>query len=116
MGNELADAIRDELRAALLREYGTLDVAATRIGLSYKTLYRALTTRGKDRSQSVKLDLVVDIAEHLGIPFGTIYDSAKANVRDASNVHRVDFSARGGIDLRAAATVSDDPDDEPDNF
>ena len=81
MGNDMADAIRDELREELIRAYGSLEAAAVAVGIPYKTLYRALTTRGKDRSQSVKLDLVIDIADRLAsdgfATFSTIYDSAR---------------------------------------
>lgn len=84
MGNDMADAIRDELREALIRKYGNLEIAAEALGVPYKTLYRALTARGKDRSQSVKLDLVMDIAGHLadvgGDHFGELYDRARRNV------------------------------------
>ncbi|MGB4136036.1 MAG: hypothetical protein WA971_05705 [Microbacterium sp.] len=81
MSNTLADAIRDELREELIRAHGTLDAAATVIGIPYKTLYRALTTRGKDRSQTVKLDLVLDITDHLArsdprLSFNSIYARA----------------------------------------
>lgn len=84
MGNDMADAIRDELREALIRKYGTLEAAAEASGVPYKTLYRALTARGKDRSQSVKLDLVMDIAGHLaevgGGTFDELYERASRNV------------------------------------
>lgn len=89
MGNDLADAIRDELREELIRAYGTLEAAAEAVGIPYKTLYRALTTRGKDRSQSVKLDLVMDVADHLATlrktDFTTIYARAQER-RNAASV------------------------------
>lgn len=65
MGNELADAIRTQLRLALLGVYGTLEVAAEALGMSYKTLYRHLTTTGKDRTARVSLDFVLDVTNHL---------------------------------------------------
>jgi len=80
MGNDMADAIRDELREALIRQYGTLEAAAEATGVAYKTLYRALTRTGKDRSQSVKLDLVMEIAEHLTVNFADLYQRAKVQV------------------------------------
>lgn len=80
----MADAIRDELREALLRKYGTLEAAAEASRVPYKTLYRALTARGKDRSQSVKLELVMDIAGHLASvgeeSFADLFDNAQRNV------------------------------------
>lgn len=122
MGNEMADAIREELRDALIRAHGTLDAAAAALGIPYKTLYRALTTRGKDRSQSVKLDLVVDIAEHVAMPFSTVYARAQERVAEdrtrngiagaeaAGNVVHGRFGnvpARGEDDLLAAASESE---------
>lgn len=65
MGNELADAIRTQLRLALMGEYGTLEAAAAALGMPYKTLYRHLTDTGKDRTARVSLDFVLDVAEHL---------------------------------------------------
>jgi hypothetical protein len=65
MGNELADAIRTQLRLALLGHYGTLEVAAEALGIPYKTLYRALTEAGKDRTARVTLDFVIDVSTHL---------------------------------------------------
>lgn len=65
MGNDLADAIRTQLRLALMGEYGTLEAAAAALGMPYKTLYRHLTDTGKDRTARVSLDFVLDVAEHL---------------------------------------------------
>lgn len=80
MGNDMADALRDSIREQLLAEYGNLEAAAERVGIPYKTLYRALTERGKDRSQSVKLDLIMEIVAHLeGVgraSFNGIYEDA----------------------------------------
>lgn len=86
MGNDMADAIRDELREALIRQYGTLEAAAEATGVPYKTLYRALTRAGKDRSQSVKLDLVMEIAEHLSVSFADLYERARNQVSAAAYV------------------------------
>lgn len=91
MGNDLADAIREVLRNDLIAEYGTLEAAAEAVGVPYKTLYRALTTRGKDRSQSVKLEFVLDIARHLEregrSSFASVYSRAETMVHRApSNV------------------------------
>ncbi|MEA1264207.1 hypothetical protein MicroSTF_14280 [Microbacterium sp. STF-2] len=81
MGNELADAIRTQLRLALLGHYGTLEIAAEALGMPYKTLYRHLTTTGKDRTARVSLDFVLDVANHLqavaGIDFAEIHRRAQ---------------------------------------
>lgn len=81
MGNELADAIRSQLRLALLGEYGTLELAAEALGMSYKTLYRHLTPTGKDRTARVSLDFVLDVSNHLesvaGIDLSEIYRRAQ---------------------------------------
>ena len=81
MGNDLADAIRAELRSALLAKYGTLEVAAEELGMPYKTLRRHLTTVGKDRTARVPLDFVLDVTNHLertaGIDFAEIYRRAQ---------------------------------------
>ncbi|RLP70899.1 hypothetical protein D9V30_00235 [Mycetocola reblochoni] len=61
----MADGIREELKAALLSIYGTLDDAAVALGMSKKTLYRYLTTKGKDRVEKVPLDFVLDASAHL---------------------------------------------------
>lgn len=81
MGNDLADAIRTQLRLALLGKYGTLEAAADALGMSYKTLYRHLTDAGKDRTARVSLDFVLDVTNHLaqtaGIDFAEIYRRAQ---------------------------------------
>ncbi|QXE28910.1 MULTISPECIES: hypothetical protein [Microbacterium] len=81
MGNELADAIRTQLRLALLGHYGTLEIAAEALGMSYKTLYRHLTPTGKDRTARVSLDFVLDVSNHLatvaGIDLTEIYRRAQ---------------------------------------
>ena len=80
MGNELADAIRSELRSALLARYGTLEAAAEALDMPYNTLRRHLTS-GKDRTARVPLDFVLDTAAHLGrvsgVDFNEIYRRAK---------------------------------------
>lgn len=80
MGNELADAIRTQLRLAILGVYGTLDVAAAALGMPYKTLYRHLTEDGKDRTARVTLDFVLEVSDQLeraaGIDFAEIYRRA----------------------------------------
>lgn len=81
MGNELADAIRDELNRLALARFGTLDIAATELGIPYKTLYRALTKNGKDRTQRVTLDFVLELADKLGVDIAYLYSRAStANV------------------------------------
>ena len=80
MGNDLADAIRAELRSALLAKYGTLEAAAEELGMPYKTLRRHLTTTGKDRTARVSLDFVLEVSAQLeraaGIDFEEIYRRA----------------------------------------
>lgn len=81
MGNELADAIRTQLRLALLGAYGTLEIAADALGMPYKTLYRALTESGKDRTARVSLDFVIEVTSNLeraaGIDLAEIYRRAQ---------------------------------------
>lgn len=101
MGNELADAIRRQLRLALLGEYGTLEAAADALGMPYKTLYRHLTEEGKDRTARVSLDFVLLVADKLdataGIDLAEIYRRAQirpdvpASVEDSSDY---DLAAR----------------------
>lgn len=70
MGNDLADALRAELHDRLIRAYGDLKVAASEIGIPYKTLYRAFTTKGKDRTATVSLDFILEVIAHLDARFG----------------------------------------------
>lgn len=89
VGNDMADAIREELRAALLAVYGTLEAAASALDMPYKTLYRHLTPTGKDRTARVSLDFVLDVTDNLaaarGIDLAEIHRRAQlsANVPDA---------------------------------
>lgn len=78
-----ADAIRIELGHRLRLAYGTLEAAADAIGIPYKTLYRNLTIRGKDRTATVALDLVMQITDHLSAHFqsGDIADVYEASKR-----------------------------------
>lgn len=80
MGNDLANAIRTQLRLALLGKYGTLESAAEALGMPYKTLYRHLTEDGQDRTKRVSLDFVLDVTDHLyvaaGIDLAEIYRRA----------------------------------------
>lgn len=84
MGNDLADAIRDQLRGELLAVYGTLEAAARELGVPYKTLYRHLTPAGKDRTARVTLDFVIDTANHLSrvanVDLAEIYRRAQLRV------------------------------------
>lgn len=88
MGNDQADAVRAELHDRLIRAYGDLKTAAVETGIPYKTLYRALTTKGKDRTATVSLDLVVDVVAHLqnhfnGDDLSQVYEAAmKRRSRD----------------------------------
>jgi len=70
MGKDQADAIRAELRDRLIAAYGDLKTASDAIGIPYKTLYRNLTTSGKDRTSTVTLDFIVQIINHLRDNFG----------------------------------------------
>lgn len=81
MGNDQADAVRAELHDRLIRAYGDLKTAASEMGIPYKTLYRSLTTRGKDRTASVSFDLILEIIAHLqerfdGEDIGAVYRAA----------------------------------------
>lgn len=78
--------MRIELGVRLRVAYGSLDVAADALGIPYKTLYRNLTVRGKDRTSTIGLDLVVSITEHLQAHFGT---GDLDDVWEASKRHRL---------------------------
>ena len=81
MGNELADAIRAELHRITIDKYGSLDNAAPALDIPYKTLYRALTAKGKDRTQRVTLDFVLELCSKLGVDLNYVYSRAEtANV------------------------------------
>ena len=90
MGNDLADAIRVELRSALLAKYGTLEAAAEELGIPYKTLRRHLTTTGKDRTARVTLDFVLDVSAQLeraaGVDFAEIYRRANLGLNVPTSV------------------------------
>lgn len=97
MGNDLADAIRDELRSALLVTYGTLEAAADALGMAYNTLRRHLTTSGKDRTARVSLDFVLEVSEQLervaGVDFAEIY--RRATIRPNVPATEDDLEIRG---------------------
>lgn len=82
----MADALREEIARELKLAYGDLQTAASALDIPYKTLYRALTTKGQDRSQTMKLDLVIQITEHLaslgrpGLP--EMYEIAAESLHD----------------------------------
>lgn len=73
MGNETADLIRTELGKLLIYRYGDLKRASAEIGIPYKTLYRAVTTTGKDRVQRIPLDTVIEVSDALGITIADLY-------------------------------------------
>lgn len=114
MGNDLADAIRAELRAALLRQYGTLEAAADALGIAYKTLYRHLTPAGKDRTARVSLDFVLDVAAHLervaNVDLSEIYRRARLSLNVGGDVQGEDDAHSGnqGDYARAARKRSKD--------
>lgn len=125
MGNELADAIRGELRSALLAKYGTLEAAAEALGIPYKTLRRHLTTAGKDRTARVPLDFVLDVAEHLGavsnVDFTEIYRRASLSVNVPSSLDDLELRPPRSYDLAADKrdlTENDlpAPGEEPEDF
>lgn len=76
MGNESADLIRNELGRLLVYRYGDLKRAAVATGIPYKSLYRAVTENGQDRTQRVSLDTVLEICEALGISVAELYEQA----------------------------------------
>lgn len=76
MGNEAADLIREELGRLLVYKYGDLKAASAEVGIPYKTLYRAVTTKGQDRVQRVPLDTVLEIADSLGISIAELYEQS----------------------------------------
>lgn len=85
MGTEKADAVRLELRSRLLDAYGSIENAAAGLDMPYKTLYRALTMKGKDRTATINIDLVITIVDHLeskfnGDDFPTFFAYATRNV------------------------------------
>jgi hypothetical protein len=82
MGNDEADAIRAELHDRLISAYGDLKTAAEEMNVPYKTLYRTFTIKGKDRTATATLDLVVEVIEHLrdrfdGDDIGHVYQAAR---------------------------------------
>lgn len=106
MGNELADAIRTELRAALLAVYGTLEAAAKALDMPYKTLYRHLTPSGKDRTARVTLDFVIEVSNHLArvsnVDFSEILRRARL-AEDDGNVSEVDEDVKPNFNYALAA-------------
>ena len=88
MGNDLADAIRAELRSALLSAYGNLEDAAEPLGIPYKTLRRHLTPSGKDRTARVTLDFVIQVCAHLekvaNVDLAEIYRRAELSTSNVS--------------------------------
>lgn len=98
--------MRIELGIRLRVAYGTLDVAADALGIPYKTLYRNLTVRGKDRNATIGLDLVMAITEHLQAHFGT---GDISDVWEASKRHRF-LDASEHPETGSIATLRDAPD------
>lgn len=116
MGNELADAIRAEMRSALLSVYGTLEEAAAALGVPYNTLRRHLTPAGKDRTARVTLDFVIQVCNHLArvanIDLAEIYRRAelsagRPNVRGLDDDEEVMSDHQADYD-RAARKRSKD--------
>lgn len=82
---EVADAVRLELRSRMLDAHGTLQAAALATGIPYKTLYRHLTRKGQDRTASTSLQFVIQLVQHLEAEFGgddfaTFWEYATRNV------------------------------------
>lgn len=96
MGNETADLIREELGRLLIYKYGDLKRASAEVGIPYKTLYRAVTTKGQDRVLRVPLDTVLEIAEALGISIAEIYEQAVAGT-DYALAAKTRSSNRGEV-------------------
>lgn len=115
MGNDFADAIRNELRRQLLREYGTLENAADALGMPYKTLYRGLTAEGKDRTKRVTLDFALEISAHLagigGDDFATIYARVERRQGAADDGVHDELARR-----RDERTIGCEPADDDDDF
>ena len=107
MGNDLADAIRVELRTALLAVYPTLEDAAAALGIPYKTFRRHLSPASKDRTARVSLDFVLDVVAHLeqvaGVDLAEIYRRAQISIPED------DTTPTGGSrrDYRTAARKRD---------
>lgn len=100
MGHELADSIRVALRHLILDTYGDITAASKALGIPYKTLYRTLNPQGKDRTESVALDLVLDIVDGIQqmrpeVSFASVYATAERDV--------------AGTPAPREALVSDDP-------
>lgn len=86
MGTPEVNAVREELYHRVREEFGDLKAAAEPLGVPYKTLYRNLTPKGKDRNETVTFDFIVDAVEHIrrrrvarGLPgddFPTFYAAA----------------------------------------
>ncbi|MFF3029112.1 hypothetical protein [Microbacterium sp. NPDC057944] len=122
MGNELADAIRAELRSALLAKYGTLEAAAEVLDMPYKTLRRHLTTSGKDRTARVPLDFVLEVSEQLerdaGVDFAEIY--RRATIRPIATVTPINvrrssqYLESAELDITELAATTDNTPIDPD--
>lgn len=91
MVNEIADAIRKALHRIIIERYGTVLDASRELGIPYKTLYRALTTEGKDRTQRVALDLVLDIIDRLGLDLNYVHSLAVSEVASKQELRQRDL-------------------------
>jgi len=65
MTNEDADAIRAEVGRRLVERHGDLKAAAKATKTPYKSMYRAFTEDGKDRTKTVTLDFIMQMIAHL---------------------------------------------------